>query len=175
MSTDGRPCPFCKGTGIYREASAEKPRELRWTLSSSHATGSHVSLSGEITENANLEKLHTLPHPVVLDLQHVRYLNTMGSLYLIRLVDSMGGNVAAERCSPAIVRQLNLMPDLSNHMKVQSVMLPYECPSCHADYTVVVEIQGNKRPMLAPRRCGTCDAELELDEPVEQYFAFVQP
>jgi hypothetical protein len=172
MATDGRPCPFCKGTGTYREAHAEKPRELRWTIASDQTTGSHVSLSGEITETANLDRLHRLPHPVVLDLQNVRYLNTMGSLSLIRLIESLGGGVTAERCSPVIVRQLNLMPDLSDHLKVRSVMVPYECPSCHADYTVVTELAG-RRPPLPTRRCGSCDTALELDEPIEQYFAFL--
>jgi hypothetical protein len=167
-----RTCPFCNGTGQYRDPEPMTPRSLRWTISSERATGSHVTLVGELTEQANLEALKELPGPVVLDLAGVRYINTAGSQQLCATIEAMYGPVAGERCSPAIVRQLNLMPDFSDHLKVRSVVLPYECTTCQVDHEVVVEV-GKKRPSLPARRCGTCGNPLEPDQPLEQYFAFL--
>lgn len=168
-----RPCPFCKGTGRYKDADAGAPRELRWTVATdSDETGSRVTLLGEVTEQANLEKLFTLPQPVVLDLAGVRYINTPGSLALVRMIEVLRNGVVAERCSPAVVRQLNLLPDLSDHLQVRSVILPFECPNCQVEYSALIDIE-NRRPLLLNRRCGTCFGVLEPDEPAEQYFAFL--
>ena len=169
-----RPCPFCQGTGKYRDGDAQSPRDLRWTVATDHHTGTHVCLIGEITENARVAGLRELPRPLVLDLSGVRYINTAGSLWLVNLLEEMGGGIAAERCSPAVVRQLNLLPHLSDHLKVLSVVLPYECPSCNVDYSVVVSV-GTKRPALPERRCGSCNTTLVPDDPVDYYFAFLPP
>ncbi len=147
-------------------------RELRWTLSSDHRTGSHVTLVGEINEQTNLDRLSALPRPVRFDLSGVPYVNTMGALYLLRLIESLGGTIIGERCSTAIIRQLNLMAELADRLKVRSAVVPYECETCHTDHEVIVEC-GTRRPVLAPRRCGSCDGLLAPDEPVEEYFAFL--
>lgn len=172
--TSDRPCPFCQGTGRYREEDPVTPRDLRWTVASDHETGTHVCLKGEITELAKVAGLRELPRPLVFDLSDVRYINTAGSLWLVNLLEELGGDITAERCSPAVVRQLNLLPHLSDHLKVTSVVLPYECPDCHVDYSVVVSV-GTRRPTLPERRCGTCDAILIPDDPVDYYFAFLPP
>jgi hypothetical protein len=172
MASDGRPCPFCNGTGIYHDAPATAPRELRWTLSSDRVTGTHVTMVGEVTEHANLDALSELPRPIILDMSGVRYLNTMGAMALVRLVETIGGGITAERCSPALVRQLNLMPVLSDHLKVRSVMVPFECESCKVDVNVIVEL-GSGRPEAPSCRCGTCAAELIPDEPIDRYLAFL--
>jgi len=99
-----RPCPFCQGTGKYRDGDAGSPRDLRWTVATDHHTGTHVCLIGEITEQAKVAGLRELPRPLVLDLSGVRYINTAGSLWLVNLVKEMGGGIVAERCSPAVVR-----------------------------------------------------------------------
>src|SRR5438105_986607 len=95
-----RPCPFCHGTGKYREPDSTAPRELRWTVASDDVTGSHVALTGEITEHADLDGLVELARPVVLDLGGVRYINTAGSSSLVRLVEALRGDITGERCSP---------------------------------------------------------------------------
>ena len=174
--SDGRPCPFCNGTGVYHDLAPPptRPRELRWTLATDRATGSHVTLVGEITEAANLDGLAQLPAPIVLDLSSVRYVNTMGSNSLVRLVDRFGGAVIGERCSPAIVRQLNLMPALSDGLKVASALVPYECPTCQVDHEIAVTT-GSRRPSPPVCRCGTCGTELVPDEPFERYFSFLPP
>lgn len=169
-----RPCPFCQGTGKYRDGDALTPRDLRWTIASDHATGTHVCLVGEITEGAKVPGLGQLPRPLVLDLSGVRYINTAGSLWLVNLLEEMGGGIAAERCSPAVVRQLNLLPHLSDHLKVLSVVLPYECPKCQVGYNVDVRV-GTRRPSLPERRCGSCNEKLVPDDPVDYYFAFLPP
>ncbi len=167
-----RTCPFCNGTGQYRDPEPTAPRTLRWTLATDRVTGSHVTMVGEITEAANLAVMAELLAPVVLDLGGIRYINTAGSQQLVQMIEAMGAPVLAERCSPAVVRQLNLMPDFSDHLKVRSVILPFECPTCQVDHEVLVEV-GKKRPELPVRRCGSCGNPLEPDQPIEQYFAFL--
>jgi hypothetical protein len=168
-----RPCPFCKGTGKYRDIDATAPRELRWTVVSDGQHRSSVSLIGELTEAANIEPLLRVTPPVVLELSGLRYINTPGSLLLSNLLEKLQGRVSAERCSPTVVRQLNLLPALSDLLPVKSVILPHECPTCHVEHNVLIEIEDGT-PVLLTRRCGTCFGLLEPDEPTSTYFAFLE-
>jgi len=167
-----RPCPFCRGTGKHRDLDPHAARDLRWMVASDRMTGSFVSLVGEVTEQAALEGIARLPRPVVLDLSGVRYINTAGSLCLVRLVEQLTGSVFADRCSPAVVRQLNLLPDFSDHLAVRSVVLPLECPRCHTEHLLDVDV-GRTRPTIPERLCGACGVPLEPDEPLDAYFSFL--
>lgn len=171
MATE-RPCPFCRGTGKHRDLDPHAARDLRWMVASDRVTGSHVSLVGEVTEQAVLDGIAKLPRPVVLDLSGVRYINTAGSLVLVRLVEQLTGSVFADRCSPAVVRQLNLLPDFSDHISVRSVVVPLECPSCHTEHRLDVDV-GRTPPDIQLRQCGACGVAMEPDEPLDSYFAFV--
>ncbi len=172
MTSRERPCPFCRGTGKHRDLDPHAPRDLRWMVASDRMTGSHVSLVGEVTETASLDGIAQLPRPVVLDLSGVRYINTSGSLVLVRLVEQLSGSVFADRCSPAVVRQLNLLPDFSDHLAVRSVVLPLECPRCHTEHRLDVDV-GRRRPVVPMRQCGACGVALEPDEPLDSFFAFL--
>jgi anti-anti-sigma regulatory factor len=82
-------------------------------------------------------------------------------------------------CSPAVVEQLNRVPELAGHAVIKSFMLPYACATCHVDKRMLVHVVDMKAPYVAPSHaCDACGTEMGLVVDATQYFAFlanVQP
>lgn len=114
---------------------------------------------------------------MVLDLAGVRRLNSGGVHKFMTFLSRVAaqGPVIAERCSPAIVMQLGMLPAMARFLTVRSVFLPLECPSCFFETIHLVEIpKTGGRPPLPSVPCPACRTEMELAEPPERYFAFLE-
>jgi hypothetical protein len=77
-------------------------------------------------------------------------------------------------CSPAVVEQLNRVPELAGHAVIKSFMLPYACATCHVDKRMLVHVVDMKAPYAAPSHaCDACGTEMGLVVDATQYFAFL--
>jgi DNA-directed RNA polymerase subunit RPC12/RpoP len=74
-----------------------------------------------------------------------------------------------ERCSPPVVRQLNMIPALLKTGRVVSIQAPYFCPACNAETLELLE-PGDTLEPAPSRRCAACGSELEFDEIPGQYL-----
>ncbi|MFH0901753.1 MAG: hypothetical protein V2A73_14080 [Pseudomonadota bacterium] len=148
---------------------------LHWRIANGQGA-TQVVLYGEITELASFGELRLLRGPVVLDLAGVKRMNSLGVEALCTFLEELDGAAVfeAERCSPAVVSQLNILPDLAKHLAVRSVLVPIECPRCLQEMEALVKITSvGSSPTLPPAACDDCGAEMRLAEPAERYFAFL--
>ena len=150
---------------------------LEWTLDSPvGAVLARVRLKGEITEAVHFDGRHIDADEVVLVGDGVRYINSTGVKRLLEYLEQQArrGHVVAERWSPALVAQLNLMPRLASCVSIRSVIAPLECRECVAMVDILVDVDGAQRvPALPARRCEVCGGEMELAELEGRYFAFL--
>ncbi len=134
-----------------------------------------VVMEGEITAHASFDELLGRRERMVLDLSGVRRLNSQGVQTLLSFLEESAarGPVAAERCSCAVVMQLNLMPRMADLLEVRSVYVPLECPRCFHEDETLVELDAPGIPPLPALRCASCQkADYELAEIPARYFAF---
>jgi hypothetical protein len=136
-----------------------------------------VTLDGEITEHAGLGDLKGLSGHVIMDLALVSYINSEGVRQFLHMLERLSQTctIDAERCSPAIVAQINMVPNMARHWKVRSILLPLECPNCDHECEVpYVVLSGVTTDISLPQMsCEECGTSMELSEPVERYFAFL--
>lgn len=135
-----------------------------------------ITLDGEITEHAGLGDLKGLAGHVVMDLSMVSYINSEGVRQFLHMLERLSQtcSIEAERCSPAIVAQINMVPNMARHWKVRSILLPLECPNCDHESEVPYPVLAGVSTVTLPQvKCEECGTGMELAEPVERYFAFL--
>lgn len=159
-----------------RAPSALRPRRatgapMSWTTIRRSTGEVHVVMVGELNEQSDLRGIHRLPDPLVLDLTGVRAINSAGMHQLARLLEDR--SVAAEGCSAAVVKLLNVLPALRRRIEVRSVVAPLECDRCRLTWSVVVEIRPDRPPIIPEVPCPECPGAMTLAEPWEHYFGFL--
>jgi anti-anti-sigma regulatory factor len=136
-----------------------------------------VALIGELTEGTKLDDLVAAVRGVItLDLSGVRRMNSLGVRELVDAVSAMRarGRLAFERCSPAIVNQLNMLPELCDKVAIRSVFAPMECPKCLSERELLVDVTRGERFLSLVCACEECGAEMDLAEPRDRFFAFLE-
>jgi hypothetical protein len=130
-------------------------------------------LYGEITEATSFGELTRLRGRVVMDLAGVRRINSFGVRELLNFFDHLrrACTLEAERCSTAVVAQLNMLPEFSRRIRVRSILAPLECPGCLHEQEVAIELSTG-RAKLPAAICDRCGLAMQLAEPEERYFAF---
>jgi len=151
---------------------------LRWTAESRGDGEVVVTFEGEVTENVDFESLpHRSSEQLVLDLSGVRRLNSQGVHGFLQFLRELSedGLITAERCSPAIIMQLNMLPSMAGLVTVRSLYVPMECDRCNLEREVLLEIPRGQRtvPALPTTRCSKCGDAMTLAEVPERYFAFL--
>lgn len=153
---------------------------LRWSLDPREDGAVLISLDGEITDEVELHELFLLGYGrrIVLDLGQLRRINSHGVLELIGYLGAVSGGrpIEARRCSVAVIAQLNMIPLLQDLLRVHSFYAPLECTSCDGvdDLLLAMDDIATYPPALPHRACPQCGAGLELAEPMDRYFAFLQ-
>jgi hypothetical protein len=149
---------------------------LKWQVTSRETEETRVRLKGEITERVTFDAIDLEGDRIVLVPDGVRYINSTGVKRLLRFLEGCceRASVELERCSPAMVAQLNLVPRLADCVRVRSVIAPLECADCVAVADILVEVsEGSAPPVLPERQCEVCGAGMQLAELEERYFAFL--
>lgn len=148
---------------------------LEWTIITKSDEEVCVRLKGDITERVTFDDLELDRAHVVLVPDGIRYVNSTGVKRLLEFLEDCRrhASVELERCSPAIVAQLNLVPRLADCVQVRSVIAPLECAECVAVRDVLVTLRpGAGAPEVAELACEVCGAPMLLAELEERYFAF---
>jgi predicted nucleic acid-binding Zn ribbon protein len=145
---------------------------LHWKISARGGSGTHVMLYGEINEATSFGELKLLKGRVVMDFAGVKRINSFGVRELINFLEALrqAAQVDAERCSPALVNQLNMLPELVRKVTVRSIVAPVECAKCFHEHEIVVQLPLGALPTS---RCEDCGGTMQLSEPPERYFAFM--
>ena len=140
-----------------------------------------LALEGALDEAADLRGIDRLRSarpagPLVLDLGGVRAVNSAGAHQLVLFLEALGaeGAIAAERCTPAIVNQLNLLPELSGRLAVRSVVAPLECPRCGWQRDVVVPVARGAAPVIPVLSCRECAQPMALADLPDRFFVFLE-
>lgn len=142
--------------------------------------GSLVFVTGSITEEADFRPLVNLPDGGVLrlDLGDVEQINSCGTrewIHFVTRLSRAGRDFELVRCSPAIVRQLNMISNFRGAGRVRSVLLPYFCAECGHQDAILLDLppaSADSIPDLRP--CSTCGSTAEFDDLPDSYLSFTQ-
>ena len=149
---------------------------LSWKARPRKADELYVVLEGDLTEGESLGDLHVDETArLVLNMARVRYVNSEGSRRLLRWLEAAAAHasITAELCSPVVVDLINMVPVFADLMRVESVIVPIECPECMHEDDLRVHVPVGGRPAIELPHCPECDAELELAVLEDRYFAFL--
>ena len=137
-----------------------------------------ASLVGEITEDSDFRPvLTTTGKQLVLNLEGVQRINSTGVREWINFINALGKNnrdVTLERCSVAIVQQLNMIANFRGQAKVTSLFAPYFCAACDTDRTRLLDLSQPLPDLNETLPCSVCKEPMELDDLPESYLAFLQ-
>jgi anti-anti-sigma regulatory factor len=130
-----------------------------------------LTLSGTITEETELTAPATGGQPVVLDVEGVRRMNSMGVSAWIKFVAALTAQspVVVRRMSPMLVTQASMITSFVGRATVESFLSPWVCPSC--DHTLE-QLHGYQDPLPESMPCPTCGTAMELDWDRDAYLAF---
>jgi hypothetical protein len=149
---------------------------LEWEISPGGAKVVRVRLKGAITERASFDDLTLEGDRLVLVADGIRYINSTGLQKLWKFLEPLAARctIEVERCSPALVMQLNLMPALADCLRVHSIIAPLECKECVAETDILLQVpSAGGMPAVPPRRCEVCGDAMVLSELEERYFSFL--
>ncbi len=151
-------------------------RALVWTIEKEEDV-QHVTLSGELTENANLATLVVeLTSRVVFDLSAIQRVNSPGVREWITFLNALNRteqSYALERCSVSIVNQLNMISNFRGNGNVLSVFAPYYCSRCSRDEKRLVDLSKPAAEQIAaPFPCPACGDPMEFDDIADAFLAF---
>lgn len=152
-------------------------KSLSIKMESNHGAP-RAALFGDITEDSDFSQLLTAQGGTLsLDLAEVRRINSTGVREWIKFVNGLirsGKQLVLERCSVAIVQQLNMISNFRGNGEVLSILAPYYCGSCDSNHLHLIDLTQGE-PILAPSMpCPRCKADMEFDDMPESYLAFRQ-
>ena len=117
----------------------------------------YITLGGRLDEHFDPGQVGPGIKRVILHMAEVTSMNSVGTRALERFLDTMGeSEVTLIHVSPAVALQLNLIPALTRHARVQSVKLPFLCPKCGAEKQHSVPWRADGHRKYPPKcSCGT--------------------
>ena len=138
-----------------------------------------LRLVGYLDGSADLRELvGQVRGRVLIDVEGVSFVNSLGIrswTRLLRQLRSDGVSVTLQRCSEAMVMQLNMIRDA--RAPVESFLCPYACGSCGRRAPSCIEVEPNRAGLArgeAPAvPCPDCKAPMVLDEMPERYLIFL--
>ena len=133
-----------------------------------------VILTGGISEAADFTSLTMLPGPLHFDLSGIERINSLGVrnwVQFVRSGEAAGLAMTFERCSPVLVQQISMISNfMGTRSRVRSLVVPYLCPSCHAEATQLVELSPEAPLQVPPSMpCPKCATAMQVDELEEMY------
>lgn len=141
------------------------------------ADHARVVLKGDLTEDADFSAV--LGHPgrsLVIDLADVRRINSCGVREWVKLLQTLaaeGRKLVLERCSVAMVRQLNQISNFAGAGEIRSLFAPYLCESCgFADQRLLPAAEATVARLDEPVACPGCSAPMVFDDLPAAYLAF---
>ena len=143
-----------------------------------HAGITTYGLIGIINEATNFDGIIDKEAIVLtLDLALVSHINSTGVKSFMAHLTKLsleGKTIRLSRCSPAIVEQINLVPNFASGAKVESICLPYFCDACAKDLCLVQVVSNivTIHSIENEVECPTCKSKAVFDDVVEDYLQF---
>jgi hypothetical protein len=135
-----------------------------------------ASLAGDITEDSEFGPvMNGNADTLILDLGDIRRINSTGVREWIKFVTGVhkaGRKLVLERCSVAIVQQLNMISNFRGSGHVRSILAPYYCENCDAGHLHLVDLEQGTPELEMSLPCPKCKQPMEFDEVWESYLAF---
>jgi hypothetical protein len=142
-----------------------------------------LALAGRIDDSAPLGGLveQVKAAEVVIDTGGVVFINSIGVrewMRFLRALVAAGAVVRLENVAEVLVTQMNVIPDLRAGVAIASVHAPYECSTCGAEVTRLVDVGAHAadlavgKPPVFP--CNECGATLTLADYPDRYFSFLR-
>ena len=144
--------------------------------------GNHVVISGRIDDHVQLvEFAQLLKDSVVFDLEHVRGINSLGTIQWIKMLSSLqerGVIVKLKCCSEAMVLNMNMCSESKGNADVESLFAPYRCNACDYEASMCLEVAPNlekfRQLELPALPCSNCESLMEFDDIAEEYLLFLK-
>lgn len=134
-------------------------------------------MSGWIDERSEWPELtEPVAGHLVLDLAGISLLNSLGVRNWILWLSSLDveHDVMLINCSPAVVKQLNILEGfLNDRTKIETIFVPYFCEDCGFEENKLIEIP-KARPAVQELSCPKCGKGMELDMIESQFLAFIK-
>jgi hypothetical protein len=114
------------------------------------------------------------PAEVVLDCADIARMNSEGVARWVRFVTALtryGAALTYRRCSPALVTQLNQVPEVIGSAHIESVLAPYRCRETAQEELRLVTL-APPVDLAHPPRFSDERGTWELDDVAHNYFAF---
>jgi hypothetical protein len=149
---------------------------LNWKIQDGEVT--HVALHGPVDEDANfaplVEQLRAKGR-VRFDLSGIARINSCGVREWVNFIRALpnGCTVELEKCTPAVVSQLNMISNFAGTARILSVHAPFVCDQCGHEEDVLINVETGKAPKLAEMRCKSCGGPMEFDDVEDSYFSFL--
>lgn len=151
---------------------------MQWKVEKQGPDGLTVGIQGGITEDADFRPILKIAggQDLHLELSGVESINSCGVREWIHFVKNLEPSVQSltfHRCSPAIVRQLNMIANFRGSSDIQSVLLPYYCPDCSKEVRTELTL-GSDRSIPEVIPCPLCGGEAEFDDLPDSFLAFAE-
>ena len=154
--------------------------EIDWT----QTDGGHVvDIDGQIDDRCQLVEFAAKLHgKVVIDLEDVSFINSVGVREWMRVMDILGQcdglELSLVNCSESMIRQMNMIEEAKGVARIESFFAPYMCETCGAESTLRIDVdehEASLRAMDAPKLpCTSCDAVMVFNEIPQRYFLFLR-
>lgn len=138
----------------------------------------HVLLKGGITEESDFQSLiDVAPMPLMIDLGAIEQINLCGVrewINFVRAIDKRNSGLELLNCSPAIVRQLNMISNFKGNGVVRSVLAPYYCDHCEQDALKPIALESMHKPAEIDETlpCPSCGETMAFDDIPNAYLEF---
>ena len=93
---------------------------------------------------------------------------------MMRALHERSIRVTLERCSEAIVLQLNMIVETRLGARVESVYAPYECDSCGNESYQLLRATPSLREAQPTHPCPECGATMVFSDLAASYFLFLE-
>lgn len=138
-----------------------------------------MKLAGTLDESSDLEGIaeQMATGEVLINLAGVERVSSTGARDWVNWLATLaarGVRPTLVACSPAVVKQLNLVKNFASRAVVKSFQAPYHCAACARDKLLLVNVSEMRgRATAPPCTCDDCGKGMALAEEAGPYFAFV--
>jgi hypothetical protein len=134
---------------------------------------------GDVDEGFRHRDVPRIQKPkITMNLEHISNFNSCGIREWVFLIGDLGklGSLHFERCSVAMVDQINMVPDSLGSAVVDSFFAPYYCTCTVKEVSRLIESSQYQKEIRAHRApkftCDNCGKNLAFDALEESYFLF---
>lgn len=133
-----------------------------------------VVLSGGITEATDFKPLLSMGNPLVIDLERIERINSLGVrhwFHFVRDAEAAGLDLTFDRVSAVMIQQLGMITNfMGKRSRVTSLFAPYLCTSCNTHDDQLIEVGPGGEVAVTPTKpCSRCKSEMQLDELEDMY------